>query len=153
VQLQLCTDSRDQGFASGAVCPPRPWTVYSPSRPPDKSQGSWSWFELVILPNASTDVPKRTKDGYEMAYKSHGNQLAHDERTMHYGLMFDRRSRLLANIEPGDVIAVRACVRFAAWENHGERAFITTRMLKEGVLFKLFTNRSCSNGCCRPLPD
>jgi hypothetical protein len=100
----------------------------------DKSQGSWSWFEIVVFADAETDEIKRTKDGTRMEYKSHANQLAHHlDRTMHYGLMFDRRTQLLANIEAGDVLAVRACVRFLSWKNYGYSAFITTRMLKEGT--------------------
>jgi hypothetical protein len=110
-----------------------PSRVSSDAGPSDKSQGSWSWFEIVILPGADTDVPKRTKDGHEMAYQSHGNQLAHENRTMHYGLMFDRRTLLLASLEVGDVLAVRACVRFPGWKNYGYRAAITTRMIKEGA--------------------
>jgi hypothetical protein len=55
----------------------------------DMSQGSWTWFEIVLLPGSGSDEPKRTKDGREMAWRSHANQTAHDDRTMHYGLMFD----------------------------------------------------------------
>lgn len=99
----------------------------------DLSQGAWSWFEIAILPDENSEVPKRTKDDHEMAWKSHSNQLAHEPRTMHYGYMFDRRSELLAHIEVGDVLAVRACVRFPGWANHCERAFITTRTINEGM--------------------
>jgi hypothetical protein len=98
----------------------------------DISQGSWTWFEVVILPNSESEEPKRTKDGREMAWRSHANQTAHGDKTLHYGLMFDRRSELLASLEVDNVLAVRACVRFPGWVNNGERAFITTRMLNDG---------------------
>ncbi|KIJ45435.1 hypothetical protein M422DRAFT_29882, partial [Sphaerobolus stellatus SS14] len=87
VQIQLCTDSHDQGWA----------TV--------KAQGSWSWFDIVILSNANTDVPKHTKDGHEMAWRSHANQIGQDTSTRHFGLIFDRQSELSAYAKKGYVIA------------------------------------------------
>jgi hypothetical protein len=120
----------------------------------DLSQGAWSWFEIAILPDENSHEPKRTKDDQEMAWKSHSNQLAHEDRTMHYGYMFDRRSELLAHIEVGNVLAVRACVRFSGWANYAEHAFITTRTINEGVHRPSFM--SCVNEQslkCRSLPN
>lgn len=113
-QIQLCTDSRDQGSAD------------------DRSKGSWTWFEIVVLHDANTDMPKRTKDGREMAWRSHSNQLGHYSQTRNFGLIFDRRSHLLACLEAGDVLAVRACSRFPGWCNFADKGYITARILSEG---------------------
>jgi hypothetical protein len=79
-QLQLCTDSRDQGWVD------------------DRSLGNWTWFDLVILPDEEATEPKKTKHGKDMAWRSHNNQLG-NQTTRHYGAVFDRRSELLANFE------------------------------------------------------
>lgn len=95
-QLQLSTDSKDQGFVF------------------DKKAGSWTWFELVILPDESSLEPKKSKDGKELVWRSHSNRLGNDTvTTRHFGAVFDRRSELLANLEVGDILAVRVCARFA----------------------------------------
>ncbi|KIJ36117.1 hypothetical protein M422DRAFT_34386, partial [Sphaerobolus stellatus SS14] len=104
VQIQLCTDSHDQGWAT------------------DKAQGSWTWFDIVVLPNANTDVPKRTKDGREMAWRSHANQLGQDTR-----------SELLTCLEVGNVIAVRASARFQGWTNYTEKGYVIARVLSEDL--------------------
>ena len=81
-QLQLCTDSCDQGNAD------------------DKRAGSWTWFELVILADENSDEPKKSKEGKELVWRSHRNRLANDKSpTRHFGAVFDRRSELLANFE------------------------------------------------------
>jgi hypothetical protein len=122
-QIQLCTDSHDQGGVD------------------DRSQGSWTWFEIVILPDTTTDVPKRTKDGREMSWRSHSNQLGLQSSTRHFGLTFDRRSELLACLEIGDVLAVRVCSRFDGWVNFAEKGYVTARILSEG---KLLDASSCA---------
>jgi hypothetical protein len=115
-QIQLCTDSFSQDFVG------------------DPSQGSWSWFDLVVLPGSTSETPKQTKDGSDMIWKSHSNQLgqSHAEKTRHFGNIFDRRSELLACLEPGDVIAIRVCARFRGWENHAHKGYVTTRVLDYG---------------------
>ncbi|KAK7434582.1 hypothetical protein VKT23_020118 [Stygiomarasmius scandens] len=114
-QLQLCTDSRDQGFAD------------------DKSKGNWTWFEIVILPDEQATEPRRNKDGKELAWISHNNQLANQDSTMHFGAIFDRRCELLVNLEVGDVLAVRACARFSGWANYAKKGYIVARTLKEDL--------------------
>uniref|UniRef100_A0A0W0FFI5 PNPLA domain-containing protein n=1 Tax=Moniliophthora roreri TaxID=221103 RepID=A0A0W0FFI5_MONRR len=114
-QLQLCTDSRDQGYAD------------------DRSAGSWTWFELVILPSEAATEPKKSKEGKELSWRSHNNQLGNHNATRHFGVVFDRRSELLANFEVGDVLAVRVCARFSGWVNYADRGFIVARVLNEDL--------------------
>ena len=86
-QLQLCTDSNDQGYAN------------------DKRGGSWTWFELVILADEKSTEPKKSKEGDELVWRSHSNRLANDSSpTRHFGAVFDRRSDLLANFEVGMIL-------------------------------------------------
>lgn len=81
-QLQLCTDSKDQGYAN------------------DKRGGSWTWFELVILADETSTEPKKSKQGKDLVWRSHSNRLANDSSpTRHFGTVFDRRSELLSNFE------------------------------------------------------
>ena len=84
VQLQLQTDSSDQGHETGV------------------EPGSWSWFELVILEDAHTDKP-RLKDGKELVWRSHGNRTdplaVKTSITRNFGIVFDRRQDLLDDLE------------------------------------------------------
>lgn len=112
-QIQLCTVSRDQGW------------VDSPEG------GNWTWFEIVVMPDASTSQPKCDANGKPLAFISHYNRLGHDCFTRNYGFIFDRQSWLLRAVEPGDVLAVRACARFVGWQNRGVKGFITVRRLHE----------------------
>ncbi|KAJ3537702.1 hypothetical protein NMY22_g5481 [Coprinellus aureogranulatus] len=115
-QLQLCTDSKDQGYAN------------------EKQGGSWTWFELVILANENSDEPKKSKEGDELVWRSHSNRLANDVNpTRHFGAVFDRRSDLLANFEVGDVLAVRVCARFPGWVNFASRGYIVARVINEDL--------------------
>lgn len=79
-QLQLCTDSHDQGFVD------------------DRSAGSWSWFEVVIFENAESTEP-RVKDGRPLVWSSHANKVAGQEFSRHFGVIFDRRGELLDDLE------------------------------------------------------
>jgi hypothetical protein len=84
VQLQLQTDSSDQGHETGV------------------EPGSWSWFELVIFEDAHTDKP-RLKDGKELVWRSHGNRTdpldVKVSMARHFGVVFDRRHDLLDALE------------------------------------------------------
>jgi hypothetical protein len=80
-QLQLCTDSKDQGWVS------------------DGTQGSWSWFEIVILPDKQATKPRTSEDGKELVWRSHHNRLATQKTTAHFGMVFDRRSELLTYLQ------------------------------------------------------
>lgn len=81
-QIQLATDSHDQGVVDF------------------KDQGSWTWFELVILADETSTEPKRSMDGKELVWSSHSNRLSNQTSpTRHFGAIFDRRSDLLVNLE------------------------------------------------------
>ncbi|KIK65149.1 hypothetical protein GYMLUDRAFT_258629 [Collybiopsis luxurians FD-317 M1] len=113
-QLQLSTDSRAQVQQDG------------------HGAGNWTWFEIAILPNEDATEPKKDKHGKEMAWRSHNNQLG-NRATRHYGVIFDRRSELLANFEVGDVLAVRVCARFPGWTNIATEGYIMAKVLKEDL--------------------
>lgn len=85
-QLQLSTDSCDQGHNDTDSLNP----------------GGWSWFEIVILPDDSSDIP-RTKHGKELAWRSHSNRLdpqdTADNISRCYGKVFDRREEILNVLE------------------------------------------------------
>ena len=87
LQLQLITQSRDQGYAN------------------DTSAGSWSWFEILILENSSSTTP-RVKENKELVWRSHCNNLALFETTQHFGMLFDRRHELLNSIEVSHLIRI-----------------------------------------------
>ncbi|KAJ7241094.1 hypothetical protein C8J57DRAFT_1085343 [Mycena rebaudengoi] len=97
-QLQLWTDSRDQGFVD------------------DANAGSWSWFEVCILADEKVTEPKK-KGNRIFSWKSHGNNIGVEKESRYFGVVFDRRGELLDDLEPGNVIAVRICVRFPGWSN------------------------------------
>ena len=82
-QLQLVTKSQDQGSIN------------------DKSKGNWTWFDIVIFPDSKDETLRKDKDGKELIYRSHNNQLANKQLSLHFGKVFDRRSDLLANLEVG----------------------------------------------------
>jgi hypothetical protein len=80
-QLQLCTESMDQGWVS------------------DGTHGSWSWFEIVILPDEEATEPRTSEDGKKLVWRSHNNRLATQKTTTHFGVIFDRRSQLLSHLQ------------------------------------------------------
>lgn len=79
--LQLTTDSHDQGYAN------------------HRTAGSWSWFEVAILPSPDATEPRKAMDGEELVFHSHSNRLGCKTATRSHGVVFDRRSKLLANLE------------------------------------------------------
>lgn len=87
-QLQLSTDSSDQGYTSADTLNP----------------GSWSWFEIVILPDEDSDTP-RSKGGKELAWRSHGNRSDPEDTSTSlsrcFGKIFDRREEILDALEVG----------------------------------------------------
>lgn len=105
IQLQLSTDSRDQGWVS------------------DAKQGSWSWFEVAIFENETSTEPK-VSDGRVLSWRSHANRMGDEtgNHSRHFGTIFDRRSEILDDLEEGNVIAVIGYTRFVGWENHGKHA-------------------------------
>ena len=84
-QLQLCTDSHDQGTLAASL--------------DSNVGGSWTWFEVVILPDEHSTTPRKSKYGKELAWRSHNNRLGNTGPTRHFGAVFDRRSELMQNFE------------------------------------------------------
>lgn len=80
-QLQLITESHDQGHVG------------------DKTAGSWSWFEVSIFDDAEATSPRQKANGEPLSWRSHANRLAHGSTSTHHGLVFDRRSEILDNLE------------------------------------------------------
>ena len=80
-QLQLITDSRDQGSGDD-----------------ESANGSRSWFELAILSDAKATEP-RVKNNTPLVWTSHTNNVAMKERSQHFGVVFDRRHDLLNELE------------------------------------------------------
>jgi hypothetical protein len=112
--------------------------------------GSWSWFEVAILPDEHSDIP-RTRDGKDLVWRSHGNRSdPQDAATLSrcYGKVFDRREQILDALEVGiihlstypfndlfqigNVIAVRVCARYPGWVNNAREGHLQARILSEG---------------------
>ncbi|PWN39418.1 FabD/lysophospholipase-like protein [Ceraceosorus guamensis] len=113
-EIQLCTDSHDQGAAALA------------------GAGSQTWFDIAILPSADSTEIKRSKSGREMVWTSHFNQISPDHSlnvpVRHFGTVFDRRADLLACLAEGDVLAIRVCARRRGSVNTATRAFVTAHL-------------------------
>ncbi|KAL4247804.1 hypothetical protein ABKN59_007113 [Abortiporus biennis] len=109
-QLQLITNSCDQGFVD------------------NQGAGSWSWFELSILADATSTEP-RVKVGVPLVYRSHCNVLGSKTLLKNYGVVFDRRVDLLNEFEIGNVIAVRVCAQYQGWVNFAKDAKILVKTL------------------------
>lgn len=90
-QLQLTTDSHDQGFAD------------------DAEAGCYSWFEICILADANATEP-RQKDGRTLTWRSHGNRVGVSDASRHFGVVFDRRGEMLDDLEVSTQIM--ACLHF-----------------------------------------
>ncbi|EMD39819.1 hypothetical protein CERSUDRAFT_150518 [Gelatoporia subvermispora B] len=129
-QLQLYTDSHDQGFVD------------------DKDSGAWSWFELVILPDEKTDEPVIC-DGKELVWRSHSNRLGSKDNSRHFGIVFDRRQEILDALEPGNVIGVRVCAQFAGWYNQAVHGTLKATVLDTDLFSPM--NWTLSSG--RPAED
>ncbi|KAF7976534.1 hypothetical protein HWV62_6170 [Athelia sp. TMB] len=113
-QIQLWTNSQDQGYVD------------------DRSAGTWSYFDVVILEDNNATEP-RIKDGKELAWHSHGNRLGFNEPSTVFGVAFDRRRDLLDDLEPGNIIAVRACARFPGWQNIAWEGQLIAKVLKDDL--------------------
>ncbi|KAI0246917.1 hypothetical protein BJV78DRAFT_1096634, partial [Lactifluus subvellereus] len=98
-QVQLCTYSHDQGWATA------PGT------------SSWSWFEIVILPGNQSGKPG--DDG--PAWTSHHNRTNSSNFPGHTGAVFDRQHELIRSLQPSNVLAVRVCAQYPDWSNEAAR--------------------------------
>ncbi|KAJ7637763.1 hypothetical protein B0H17DRAFT_961067 [Mycena rosella] len=113
LQLQLWTDSHDQGFVDDALA------------------GSWSWFEVCILADEKATKPRK-KGERILTWKSHSNRIDVEKKSRHFGVVFDRRGDSLDDLEPGNVIAVRICISFPGWSNFAATGTLTVKVLEEG---------------------
>ncbi|KAL0258036.1 hypothetical protein SLS55_007207 [Diplodia seriata] len=104
--LRLFADSHDQGWCS------------------DRKAGNWTWLELAILPDESATSPKTAASGLELVWTSHVNSLATKDYTWLSGEVFDERRDFFSLLEPGNVIAVRLCARFAGWEIYAKNGYL-----------------------------
>ncbi|TEB33374.1 hypothetical protein FA13DRAFT_150273 [Coprinellus micaceus] len=73
-----------------------------------------------------------------MGIISFGGATAIDSQTLgsptrHFGAVLDRRSDLLVNLEEGDFLGVRVCVRFDLWTNYADSGIITARLISEDL--------------------
>ncbi|KAG8742964.1 hypothetical protein FRC10_000586 [Ceratobasidium sp. 414] len=97
-EIQLFTESRDQGWA-------------------DDDSWSYSWFELVVL-RSQDDTTPLLHNNYELAWRSHGNEIRSSTNKLLEGRTFNRDDDLLRGLlVEGNSIGVRVCARFAAWRN------------------------------------
>ncbi|KAG5650804.1 hypothetical protein H0H81_011001, partial [Sphagnurus paluster] len=99
VEIQLETNSRDQGWAD------------------DREAGSWSWFEIIVLDSPEKSVPK-IQDGLSLVWLSHYNSVGDKEYASRIGRSFGRKDDIFRGLEVGNALAVRVCVRFPKWENN-----------------------------------
>ncbi|KAJ7469448.1 acyl transferase/acyl hydrolase/lysophospholipase [Mycena latifolia] len=132
-QLQLYTDSHDQGWVE------------------NEDLGAWSWFELVILPDASSTQPV-VRDGKVLAWTSHTNRLGDENNSRHFGTVFDRRQELLDALEPGNVIGVRVCAQFPGWFNQAHNGILCATVL-DTDLFSPMNWSISSTGPAEDIPE
>ena len=85
-QLQLCTDSYDQGWAD------------------NPGAGSWSWFEVCILANSEATQPK-VQGNKTLSWTSHHNRVGVGRTSRYFGVVFDLHSPLLNSLEVRGSIA------------------------------------------------
>lgn len=100
--MQLVTKSHDQGWCSNA------------------SDGSWSWFELVILSPQGNDeipLPKKGDDGKDLAWFSHTNPIASKDYSWIRGRRFESDHDIWKHVVVGDCIGVRVCAQYPGWQN------------------------------------
>lgn len=58
--VQLHTETHDQGYVT------------------DRAQGNWTWLELAIYENESSDSP-RVKEDVELLWQSHRNSMGSEK--------------------------------------------------------------------------
>ncbi|KAL1629248.1 hypothetical protein SLS56_005471 [Neofusicoccum ribis] len=104
--LKLFAESHDQGFCD------------------DESAGNWTWLELAILENESATAPKTTENGVELTWTSHSNELCCADYKWLQGEVFDESRDFLSLLDEGNVIAVRICAQFAAWEIYVRNGYL-----------------------------
>ncbi|KDR79128.1 hypothetical protein GALMADRAFT_208597 [Galerina marginata CBS 339.88] len=106
--IELATEANHQGYIS------------------DPAAGMWSWFELVVLDNASDPTPRTQPDGQPMILLSHRIEVGAKQTTQQVG-SFKHGNKLFGWIEPTNVIGVRVCARFAGWQNNATKGYLTVK--------------------------
>ncbi|EMT71987.1 acyl transferase/acyl hydrolase/lysophospholipase [Fusarium oxysporum II5] len=95
--MKLVAKSRDQGFSD------------------DPLAGNWTWFEIAILKTKYSEEP-RVKDGIQLVWVSHRNRFLSKDYGWEEGVEFGKDHDIFRLLEEGNVIAVRLCARFQAWQ-------------------------------------
>ncbi|KAG7409935.1 Calcium-independent phospholipase A2-gamma [Fusarium oxysporum f. sp. rapae] len=95
--MKLVAKSRDQGFID------------------DPLAGNWTWFEIAILKTKYSEEP-RVKDGIHLVWVSHRNRFLSKDYGWEEGVEFGKDHDIFRLLEEGNVIAVRLCARFQAWQ-------------------------------------
>ncbi|KAI7759009.1 hypothetical protein LZL87_010004 [Fusarium oxysporum] len=95
--MKLVAKSRDQGFID------------------DPLAGNWTWFEIAILKTKYSEEP-RVKDGIHLVWVSHRNRFLSKDYGWEEGVKFGKDHDIFRLLEEGNVIAVRLCARFQAWQ-------------------------------------
>ncbi|CAA7261941.1 unnamed protein product [Cyclocybe aegerita] len=101
VSVQLSTVARDQGFS------------------PSSDDGSWTWFEIVILTSPFNQSPKIV-GGRSLKWFSHCNKRAVSSNTKLWGPKFEKSHEMFEYLEPGNILVVRVCAQYEHWENFAE---------------------------------
>jgi hypothetical protein len=83
---------------------------------------------------SAADTEPRIKDGRALVWFSHINSLGNKEYTNHSGQMFGRAHEIVGSLQPGNIIAVRACAQFPGWENFARRGHLVLRVANKGSL-------------------
>lgn len=99
-ELQLFTDSHDQGFVNF------------------REAGSWSWFDIVILASPDATEPK-IKNGRSLVWLSHSNELGEEDFTEKKGDSFKRGHELFSLLE--------VCFTLARYSNRADQSISTFR--------------------------
>ena len=99
--IQLLTLSRDQGWVS------------------DPYAGSWSWFNVVLLPSEGGRV-----NAEEHSWSSHSNDPPASRMRLRAGFIFGPSHEIWQITQIGDRIGVRACAQFGGWRNVATMALL-----------------------------
>ncbi|KAL9611418.1 MAG: hypothetical protein Q9167_003924 [Letrouitia subvulpina] len=83
-------------------------------------RGSWTWFQLVITPDAGADVAEQGKGDqreHVLQVNRHAGRVMED-----YRLEFEAGDEIVDGLREGDTLAVSACAAYPGWRNFVEEA-------------------------------